>query len=1127
MKKSLVKNTFREIKNSAARFISIMAIIALGTGFFCGIKATSPSMIEMADNYFERTQLLDYRIISTVGFDDEDADALAKIDGVKNVVPSYFADVKTEKNDDSYEVRLLSDTGDVNELTVVEGRLPEKAGEIVVEEGSFRTLSFSIGDTVKFDEFADETNVADLLTTLEYKVVGVVRSPIYISYTRGSTTIGDGSLDSFFYTHKDSFKSERYTVMYITTKYSQGDTINSTYTENIEEFKTIIENTGVTQCKNFEEEYYEKPQAEIDENRQKLKEKRDEAKKELAEAEAQLQDAQSQLDSAIYQAEIQIAEAEKEIQSGYDEYYSLKEQFDAKIKNAEDKLTESEELLEKGEQEYKDGLQQYEKGVDEYNKAYDEYYTSTKSELESQLDQAITGYSAVDKGISVIETVIDFMEIAGIENDDVTTFLTEQIAKLEEQKETLSDGIRQLKKGMFDAEEMLENTDKTLKETKQALSKAEVALEKGKSELDKGKAVFEKTKADAEKQLADGLVKLKTGEAELNNAKSELNSQKISGQQQINEGWNEYYSQKEKAERKLAKAQKKLDKAQKKLDSAPEAQWYVFTRENNPGYTTFEENTGRVDSVAKVFPVFFILVAVLVCLTTMTRLIDEKRMEIGTLKALGYSNTAVIMKFVIYSGIAAVAGSVLGITIGVNTLPYIIYDAYGIMYNMDPLILKVNLATVVISVLLAIACTSVVSAVTCYKVMGGQLATLMRPKGPKPGKRILLERISFIWNRFGFTAKVTARNLFRYKTRMLMTIAGVAGCTALIIAAFGLLDSISAISDLQFSEIFKYNSIVVADSGLSENQLSKLRGNILSNDDVNRIASAHRTDCSVVSDNSGTIEGVNVLVPEDVDDFSKLITLRDRETQQVYTLSNDGVIISEKLSKILAVSVGDTIEVVCEDKQTELKISAVTEQYVGSYLYITADVFEEHFGETDFNIIFTDLENPTETESVFSEAMLDRDDVVAVTFLTASVEEFNDMIKSLNTIVFIMILCAGMLAFVVLYNLTNINIAERIREIATIKVLGFTNKETGSYIYRENIVLLIMGIIVGIVMGTALAFKVITTIEMADIMFGRTIELSSYIYSILLTALFALIVNFVMYFKMKKIDMVESLKSVE
>ena len=932
MTHSLLKNTFREIRNTKARFISIMAIIALGVGFFAGIKATSPSMYSLAETYYSENKLMDYRVISAVGFTEDDISEIEKLDGVESVMPSYYYDASLSADEGGQLIHLISvpkkykKNDELNTLVTLEGKLPEKTDEIAVEGVGFNGSSHQTGDTIKFAELAGDAKVSDSLKSLSYKVVGKVQSPLYISYQRGKTKIGDGKLDEYMYINSSSFKIEKYNEVYIKADFSDKySPFSDEYDDKSDELKKEIEKIAESRTKVFKTETLKK--------------------------------------------------ARDELEKGKKEYAKQKSDTEKKLAKAKKEIDESE------------------------------------AALSAQAALAETAYAAqADYG----------------------------------------------------------NANQLL------------------AQLEAGKAEYEKNKKEADKKLAEAEKKLKDGE-------------------------------------------KELKKTEKKLNSMSKSVWYVRNRDDNPGYDTFTQNADRLDAVASVFPLFFLLVAILVCVTTMTRLIEEKRTEIATFKALGYGNASIIAKFVIYSLIAGVTGSVIGTAIGVATLPFIIYNAYKIMYYIGDITLVLNVPIILMGILAAILCTTAVSIIVCAKSLRLKPAQAMRPKAPKPGKRILLERITPLWKHMSFTAKLTARNLFRYKARLCMTVIGVAGCTALIVAAFGLLNSFDPLTEVQFGEVFHYDAVVVPKDGGSEKQLDYLVKKAEKDEDVKRAMLCMQEEITIDAHGKHYSAPLTINVFSDTAHFDEIVHLQERESKNPLTLDDSGVMINEKYAATNKLKVGDTVKIKGKIGTAEAKIAGIYEQYINNYLYMTPKLYHELFKKQPvYNMLCVSLDEAKgDRADNFSSQMLSDNRIVAVTFMAEKITEFKNMLNSLNMVVLVMIVCAAALAFVVLYNLTNINIAERVREIATFKVLGFYNRETSSFIYKENIILTLMGIAVGLGLGILLTGFIVRTVEIDNVMFGREIYFTSYLYAAGLTMLFSLLVNGVMSFKIKAVNMVESLKSVE
>lgn len=1128
MKKALLKNTLREIKNTKARFISIMMIVALGVGFFVGVKSTSPSMEQMAIDYYEETNLMDFRIVSTVGFDDDDVKAIKNTSGIKDVMPSHFVDVSVSAGESGETVRLLGapksygDSNSISNALVIEGRMPQKIGEIAVESGNFS--SYKLGDKLTIDEKVGDTDVKDQLTTLEYEVVGIVKSPLYISIERGTTTVGNGKIAEYAYVTEDSFEVERYTVVYATldTKGERISPFTDEYEQLVKDVTDNLEATADVRVEAFIGENILEAQKEIDDGYNELEEEKAKVEKELSDAKAEIEDGEREYNSQISSAQTQIDDAQSEISQGraelstqWAEYEKAVETFNTEINSAKATLDE---------------------GYAEFEKAYAEIeeLKNTKTQLETQ---KVYVASSIIYGViytapqgtdqAVLDTLNAYVASITVEN---------AVSVLNETKAYLNPIFNGIYDSVFDSAFLsIATIDENISKVDEAIAYGDEQLLPVKEKLDKGYAELEAKEQEGLEELSSFKSELEKAETELDNAsvklehsRTELSNAKSEGLQKIEDGKLEYEDGKKKAEDEFSKAEEELSDAQDKLDEIGEIKWITFNRDDNPGYSGFIDNTNRIDAVATVFPMFFLLVAMLVCLTTMTRLVEEKRTEIGTFKALGYSDRSITFKFVFYACLSAFFGCVLGCVSCIPTLPRVIYNAYGMLYNMDDkLDIVVNKTSFVLALVAAFACCALVTLFVCFKNLRHKPSTLMRPKTPKAGKRILLERITPLWNTFNFSSKVTWRNLFRYKSRLFMTVIGIAGCTALMLTAFGLYDSINDVCDLQFNELCKYNSIIVTDKEKSAEDMSELMKVISSDERFTDSALVSQKSVSISSGDSSVSSDVYLSVAENPDDLKKLIVLRNRVTKEELTLKDNGAVLSEKLAKMLSVNVGDTVYI-GEDKN-ETTVIGITENYVYNYIYMSESAYENMCGKKPlYSTIYSAADNLTESlEKELGSDYLKRDDVTAISFTSTIIKDFKDMISSMNMVVLVMIISAGALAIVVLYNLTNINLAERNREIATIKVLGFYHKETSAFVYRENIILTIIGILFGLILGIWLWDFVVKTIEMDTVMFGKSIHAISFVLAAALTGVFSLVVNYIMFFKIKAIDMVESLKSIE
>lgn len=1139
MTKSLLKNTFREIKNSKARFISIMAIIALGVGFFAGIKATVPSMYNLAESYYNEQNLMDYRLVSTVGFDEDDIKAVEKTEGVSFVMPSYFSDAQLSAESGGNVVRLIAvpkkynGNAELNSLVLKEGRMPKKPNEILVEHDSMSGTRYKIGDKITLSKKAGDSDLTEQLNCLEYTVVGLVNSPLYISYERGTTNIGNGKISEYMYIGQDCFKAERYTELYVKADFSEKySAFSNDYEENSETFAKTLEKTAKAQCEVFNKDVIEKSKDELEDAKSEYNDEKSKAEKQLNDAKNKIDESKKEFDEKISAAQDELDNAKAQIESGRNELENSKNEYYSKIASAEDEISKQETQLNNAETEYNKSKSDFDSqitsaqneidnGKAEYETAYNEFKNTQEPQLLAGIEQA---QSAVDslKAAIAVET-----------NPDVQSILNAQLEQAQQTLDNLSLQYSQALSQFEETESTLNSAQAELdlkkSEGQQQLDLALAQIENGKAALKNGKSELETQKRDGYNKLAEAENSLNSAQSQYDNGLKELETQKTDGQQKLDDAQKEYDKEKSKADKKFAEAEEEINNAQEKLDKISSPEWYVFTRDDNPGYSSFSQNADRLDAVASVFPVFFLLVAVLVCVTTMTRLIEEKRTEIATFKALGYSNISIVAKFVIYALIAAIIGSVIGTIIGVCTLPFIIFNAYKIMYYIGDISLVLNVASIVLGITAAVLCTTVISVVVCMRSLSHKPAEAMRPKAPKPGKRILLEYITPLWNRFSFTAKLTARNLFRYKSRLCMTVIGVAGCTALIVAAFGLLNSFDPLTKDQFETIYKYDAVIVPKESGTQEELDYLVSEVENKENVSNFMLTSQEDATVEFNGKIKNESTYLTVVQSPDELGSIISLHTRTGNEELALTDNGVLINEKLSEEFGIKTGDTIKVSGEFGENEATVCGIFEQYLQNYIYMTPTLYNTLYGKNpSYNILDVKLKDNSQTaQESFSSEILKDDRVAAVSFIASSLEEFKNMLNSLNLVVLVMIICAAALAFVVLYNLTNINIAERVREIATFKVLGFNNKETSSFIYKENIVLTLLGIIFGLVLGIFLTSFIVHTVEIDNIMFGRVIYPTTYIFAAGFTMLFSLIVNAVMSFKIKDVNMVESLKSVE
>lgn len=1144
--KATRKDFYMEIRKSPGRFLSILFIVAMGVAFFSGIRSSEPSMRITGDHYLDELGLMDIKAVSTMGITEDDIAAIEEVEGVRKVQGAYSADFLSNTDDEQYTLHVMSRGTEMNLAEVTDGRLPEKVGECLTDD----RMGYQVGDEIILISGTDDP-VSDTLKTEKLTVVGTGSSPCYISLNRGSTTIGTGSIDGFLIVPENTFDLEVYTEAYVQVEGAAGlVAFTDAYDKKIETVMERIE--GITD---------ERSEA----RRQDII---DEANEDLEEARAELADGKIKADAELADAAQKIADGESQIQEARNEI----EDGRKKIADAEATLNSKQKELDAARVEYRSGMQQlregkaaYEQGMAEFEAGRPEAEAKLQegetalAQGREQLDQNWASYNELLTAIKSLELMLEGTENqpeqpgeteqpdqeqadseqTDSEQPDLEQTDSKQIeqntepsgqnAVLQAQLEALRAQAASAKQELDAAEQQYSEQQAALESARQQLQSAKQQLTGTKSMLDANEAILQQAYEQIESgqsQIDAGWKELKSQEATLLSGEQELETKA----QELEDAKADYEEGKRKAEEEIADGERKIADAEEELEDLDLPKWYVYDRSTLPELDGYGENADRMRAIGQVFPVIFFLVAALISLTSMTRMVEEQRIEIGTMKALGYSKASIAGKYLGYALLATVGGSILGVLIGEKILPYIIIYAYGIIYpHITQILVPYNWTYAAIASIAAIACTTIATFGACYRELGAQPAVLMRPPAPKRGKRVFLERIGIIWRHLNFSWKSTIRNLMRYKKRFFMTIFGIGGCMALMLVGFGLRDSIFEIATIQYSELQVYDGNIYLQEDLTEEEKEQLQAFLEQDKDVERFMDAYMKNVTLIHGKKERATYECVLAsPEDTKQF---VHFRDRKTKETYELSDQGVIISEKTAKLLDAKVGDTIYVKDEENgNKEVRIEHICENYMGHYIYFTPTYYEEVFGEAPvYNSIFfaaDDSYSKEELEDV-GEKILAEDEVLSVSYMHDIEEQLNDMLKSLNLVIVVLIISAGMLAFVVLYNLNNINITERQRELATLKVLGFYDPEVAAYVYRENILLTFIGAAVGVVFGRILHLFVIQTVEVDAAMFGRNINLPSYIYSLLFTVAFSMFVNGVMYFKLRKIDMVESLKSIE
>lgn len=1079
MKSMMRKTTFREIRQSLGRYMAIFAIVALGVGFFAGLKVTKPFMTATTQDYFLNKQFYDYRLVSTLGFDRENVIAFSTMEDVRAVEGSISFDVLYEDaSGNTGVIKAHSLMDNINEVEVMAGRLPENPNECVVDSSLYG--EGQIGEKIKLAKDNDKEDLEKFNET-EYEIVGIVQSAYYIQFERGNTSLGNGKIDGFMYLLPDGFDVDYYTEIFV--KFDKDfDLYSDEYKDFIDEKEAVWKEMSGEQA---DLRYFNL----VADAKQELTEKKAEAEEELTDAKKELDDAYEELtegDAKIADAEKEIADGEKEIADN-----KIKLQ-DAEIEIAgnEAELLEKEQELIDGEKTWKDNDYKVSQNWNSINKS--------QTELDAQRTTAETGLAQIEQTLSAYPQPLDM-------SDPTIQFLLGKKAEAEIGLQTIAAYQAQLDAGK-----------KELGNARTELNKAWAEIVDGKEKIEEGKQKL----ADAKQEVSDGWVELADAEKDLKKGKKELEEKK----QELEDGWIEYKDGLKEYEEGYEEFQTEIADAEQKIADIEEPDVYVLGRDTNVGYVCFESDSDIVEDISNIFPIFFFLVAALVCVTTMNRMVEEQRTQIGVLKALGYDEKTIMFKYMFYSGSAAVGGCIFGFVFGTFVFPKVIWSAYGMMYNMISLKYVFNLPLAIISLAVSLLCSIGTTWLSCRYEFMEVAAELMRPKAPKAGKRVFLEYIPFIWRRLKFLHKVSVRNILRYKKRFLMMVIGISGCTALVLTGFGVQDSIADIATLQFTEIQNYDISVGFKNGVNEELEEKFEEKYAS----------YIESCGYVCEKSmdfyanGQMRSVELIMAQDDEKIGGFIDLHTAKGEPIAYPKEDEIVICRKLAGTYNINVGDSIYLQDGDmNKIHVTVSAICQNYIYNYIYINADTYEKQIGEApEFKTAF--IKTPEGTDAHQAAAAIMKMTQVSSSMVNEDmVERFSGMMKSLDYVVIMIILCAAALAFIVLYNLTNINITERMREIATIKVLGFYKKETSSYVFRENTVLTFIGSLIGLGLGYFLHRFVMTEIKVDMVAFAIRIKPISYIYSIILTFVFAWIVNRIMTFKLEKINMAESLKSVD
>lgn len=1133
----MLKLTMRQIRSSLGRFLAIAAIVALGVGFFCGLRLTKTAMVHTLDDYAEAHRMYDFRLVSTVGFDETDADVLAADARIASCEGEKSADALASVADGAAKpCRFLSLPVQINLPGLKCGRLPQTAEECLADGLLYSEKD--LGKTVVLTEENDEDTL-DSFNRREFTIVGIAKSVLYINYERGGTSIGSGTLSSFVYILPEAFALDYETSLYLRLADRQGEVYSDEYTACIDAAEPWVTQLAERAAYGRSDRLYEEAEQTLSDARETLDEKQQEladAKQELADAKQELKDAHQTYADGV----VSLADAKQEAEQELADAYQKLVDGQRTIEENEQKLADGEQELADGEKKLADAKQTYEENTAKFEKekkqaenemsfafAKLQKARETLAEQQQQLDAQ---KAALDKQ----EAQIDAAVSAGAMSPEAAEAAKAQIAaargqlaaaqaQLDEGKNALADNENQLDLAADAANEAFAENQKKLDEAKKTLEEKQQELEDAKQELEDGRQELE----DAKQELKDGWADYYTGKAEAEQKISDAEQELADAKQEITDGDQKLADAEQEladGEQKLADAEQDYRDGEDELAKLENPDVFILNRSSNVGYACFESDSDIVRGVSKVFPLFFFAVAALVCITTMTRMVDEQRTQAGVLKALGYSNSAILSQYFLYAGTASLLGCVLGIAAGSYFLPKMIWHAYNIMYGFTGILYAFDWPLALVSSGAYLLCALGTTWYVVHAELQKPAAELIRPKAPKAGKRILLERLPLIWDRLPFLHKVSIRNILRFKKRMVMMMIGIGGCTALLITGFGIQDSISSVVDYQYDEITRYDAAVTFQHALSGSE----REDFLA---VCEESSAE--GCLFVAEKSldaskgSTVKTTNVVCPESggVEGF---IDLHTQEKTPIPYPQDGGCIISRGLAQALRLSAGDTITLQTGDmRRTELTVEAVFENYVYNYVYLTQTTWQDVFGEAPgYEAAWVNYQTDEDAQAA-SAALAGAKNAAAVTLSRDFRSRVATMMQSLRYIVLVVVLGAAALAFIVLYNLTNINITEREREIATIKVLGFYDGETNRYVFRENIILTVLGALLGLPMGTLLHAYVMGQIKIDLMCFDVRVAPLSYLISAALTLVFGLLVNLALRRKIRAIDMSQALKSIE
>ena len=1205
-KHMLLLMTLREIRSTFGRFFAVFAIIGIGTGFFSGVRITTPVMIHTVDDYYRASELYDYRVLSTLGWEADEVASIAAAPGVRSAEGAWQYDVLCTKEDGSTGVfKVHSLTEDVNHLQLREGHFPAGENECLIDDHN--RMGLKVGDTISFSE-ANDPDTLDAFAGTSWTVAGFAESSLYINFERGTTSIGNGTVTGFMYLPKSAFTADYFTEIYVKLD-SDTEIYSDEYSEQMDSLRPTFEDLVQTAADNRYDRLYDDAAGKLLDARKEFEDKKAEGEQELADAAAELEDGRKELDDAAAElddgrkelddAAAELHDGQKELEDAHSELSSGKQELDDSYKalvDARSRLEESRQQLLSARAELDAGGAQLsdakaqldaakaelDAGKPELDAAraelasYAEQLTASRRQLDGAAAQLAAGKAALDENRAGLEAAKAQLDAgrAQVEALYGTDYYAPALAEYEQQKALYEGGLAAYEAGLAQYETSLAEYQAgeaayaqglaQYNAGKEAYEQAALRYSAGLAQYESGLAEYEANVTaynqavaqyeDGLRQYNEGLAKYMEGRGQYNqglseyasgaaaytDALAEFESGKADYEQgkkdyeeglkeyedgllEYEDGLREYEDAKQTFDEEIADAEQKLSDAEDELDDLEKPDTYLLERNTNIAYACFESDSQIVGQVARILPIFFILVAILVCMTTMTRMVDERRGQIGILKGLGYGRREIMMTFLAYSGTASALGCIIGYAGGVILFPSVIWYAYEMMYNGIQIHFLADWKLAAAVFLVALASTLGTTWLSCRNELEEPAASLMRPKAPKAGKRVFLEHFPAVWSRLRFMHKVSVRNIFRYKRRFFMMVVGIAGCTALLLTGFGIKDSIATFVDTQYADI-QVSEVELITDEIPENELP-----------ADLSAAVKELDASYFLFRQSSwdlhtetrVKGVTVIAPDDWSEIDSFFRLKDMSGKPLHEAGPGEALISVSISQRYGLDAGDTIVLRNEDLETiEAVVAGVFENHVYNYVFLSKETIEHATGEYTINGAYVNF--PDGTDVYEAQAVLaGLDSVVSASVFEDFRVRIANMMQSLNYVVLLIILSAAALAFVVLYNLTNINIMERLREIATIKVLGFYRRETSDYVFRENMLLTLIGMLAGLVLGVLLHGFVIDQIVVDLVYFRKEIKPISFVFSIILTFAFTFIVNQVMTLKLDRINMAESLKSVE